>query len=460
MLDKRPLQTRWAGARMSAQTLTAPWAGGLGRSYPWLAGWRGGVPAQARTRPAAGAAQHTQGGMRAPWRAGAPVWSLGGPWISPALVPEPLETCRVDDPSDDLQLLFQRASGNAPLNFLFSCWRPALVVVPVRKVYMVTNTLNLIRVSDGATIPCDGMTLDLDVDSWAWGFSASVPGDALSLVAPPGPGLPIELQASVNGLDVRVLVESIDSDRAFGRHTARISGRGKTALLDAPYASEQVFSSGSALTSQQLLDAALPFGWTVDWDMDPWLVPANVWSYQGTTLGAARTIAAAGGGFLLPDPVAQAMTVVSRYPTAPWDWASLTVDYSLPSAVTQREGISWVDFPSYNRVYVSGTTTGGVNGRITRDGSAGDILAPMVSDQLITHLDAATQRGRTILSKTGRIATVRLRLPVLPITGVIQPGKFVDYVDGPSTRRGLVRAVSVSAAMPEVWQTLTVETHE
>ena len=149
--------------------------------------------------------------------------------------------------------------------------------------------------------------------------------------------------------------------------------------------------------------------------------------------------------------------MLPRYPVAPWDWGSVTPDLEIPSSVMTREGIDWVELPRYNRVFVSGTTAG-VLGRVTRAGTAGDVLAQMVTDPLITHVDAARQRGLPVLARTGRWADVSLRLPVLPETGVIRPGAFVRYVDGGTTRLGLVRSVAVDAALPEVWQSIKVET--
>ena len=126
--------------------------------------------------------------------------------------------------------------------------------------------------------------------------------------------------------------------------------------------------------------------------------------------------------------------------------------------MTSREGIEWVDKPLYDRVFVSGQE-GGVLGRYTRAGTAGDLLAPVVVDPLITHVDAVRQRGRTIISDTGRIANVTLRLPVLSETGIIKPGTMVRYTDGPVTRIGLSRSVSLDVAMPTIYQTIEVETH-
>ena len=80
-------------------------------------------------------------------------------------------------------------------------------------------------------------------------------------------------------------------------------------------------------------------------------------------------------------------------------------------------------------------------------------------DPLITQAVAARQRGLAVLSDTGRIATVGLRLPVLAETGVIAPGSFVKYVDDGIERIGLTRSVQVEVGLPSIWQTLGVETH-
>jgi hypothetical protein len=46
-------------------------------------------------------------------------------------------------------------------------------------------------------------------------------------------------------------------------------------------------------------------------------------------------------------------------------------------------------------------------------------------DALITEATVARQRGLAVLSDTGRQIEVSLNLPVLPDTGIIEPGAFV-----------------------------------
>jgi hypothetical protein len=101
----------------------------------------------------------------------------------------------------------------------------------------------------------------------------------------------------------------------------------------------------------------------------------------------------------------------------------------------------------------------GVLGQVTRGGTAGEVLAPMVVDPLITKAAAARQRGLAVLADTGRQVEVSLRLPVWAATGIIAPGAFVEYQDGSVTRLGMVRATHVEAGLPEVWQTLGVQAY-
>lgn len=340
---------------------------------------------------------------------------------------------------------------------------PSTVVVPIRRVYIVINSSSLRRVDGNINLPTFGMSMSLDMESWTWGFTATLPGTELTNLEPDSAGEPVEVEVTINGVGYRALVESISRSREFGKSTISVQGRGKNALLDAPYSPLLNFANASTRTANQLVEDVLSvngvsMGLDVIWGLEDWSVPAGVFSHQGSYISAVNAIANAAGGYVQPLPAAQGVRVLPRYPSAPWEWGTVTPDYELPAAVTTREGIEWSERARYNRVYVSGQQQG-VLGQVTRDGTAGDLLAPMVTDPLITNAIAARQRGLSILSNTGRIAMVSLRLPVLAQTGVITPGKFVRYVDGGTTRLGLVRSVGLDIGTPEIWQTIGVETH-
>jgi len=335
-----------------------------------------------------------------------------------------------------------------------------VIVVPVRKVYAVSNNVQLRRVSDNALIACDSASLSLDVDSWSWNFNASMPGSMLSLVQADEP---VEVKLLVNGTEVRLLLESVSRDRVFGSSSLKVSGRGINAELDAPYAGVQTFGGYAEMGAQQLMDEVLqfneiPLGWTVNWGIDDWLIPADVFNHQGTYITALNAICNAAGAYLQPGLATKTLSVKHRYPFAPWDWGTIAADIELPSDVVVQEGLQWVKKPDYTRVYVSGEGSG-ILGRVTRAGTAGDVLAPMVTDQLIVATNAARQRGRAILSDTGKQVRATLGLPVLEETGLILPGTFIEYQDGATTRRGITRSINVSLGFPNVWQSIEVETH-
>jgi hypothetical protein len=388
------------------------------------------------------------------------------PGISSWVVPDPPQPDPCYTPSP--HLVFEAAPA-VDGQLLFICENhPAppppdgeSIAVPIRRVYLVINDVTLQRVSDGAPVPVFNLSLALDAESWTWGFDAVLPARAEGLVVPGAGSGPVELLATVNGTAFRVLAENLSRERAFGDASIRISGRGRNAVLAAPYAPVMTFRNAQARTARQLMDDVLTLngislGWTVDWGLADWNVPAGALAQQGTWIQALTSIAGAVGGYLIPHPSGQSIRVRHRYPVSPWEWGTVTPDFVLPVDAVSRESLRWVEKPAYNRVFVSGQDVG-VLGQVTRAGTAGDVLAPMVVDPLITEVAAARQRGVAVLADTGRQIEVNLRLPVLAETGIIEPGAFVEYRDGSVTRLGLVRATRIEAGLPEVWQTLGVQ---
>ncbi|RIX79111.1 hypothetical protein [Acidovorax cavernicola] len=393
-----------------------------------------------------------------------PVPGLGDTPIPPR--PEP---CYV--PTGNLVF---SALWSADTNLVFICERHlppepgGTVVVPVRRIYTVINTASLRRVVGNVLIPNTAMSLTIDADSWTWGFTARVPGEALSDLEPVG-GVPVELEATINGVAYRAIVEGISRDRTFGRSDLTITGRGRAAVLDAPYSPVMTFGNIADRTVQQLAADVLTFngvslGWDIDagWKPEDWLVPAGVFSHQGSYMSAINAIAADAGAYVQAHRSDKALSVLKRYPAKPWEWGDVVPDYELPSDVVQKEAVVWTEKPNYNRVFVRGMKSGRL-GQITRQGTAGDIEAPMVTAQLGTNAIGTRQRGLAVLADTGRQAAVSLRLPVLAETGIIPPGKFVRYVDGATTRIGLVRSVAAEVERADkkltIWQTIGVETH-
>ncbi|CAM3327952.1 hypothetical protein [Polaromonas hydrogenivorans] len=414
-------------------------------------GWR--APAQYAAQLPVGFGSRYQAAMRPP----------PGLWVRPA-APVPSDPCYTPSGA----LLFEEPWASA-MELVFICERHgapapiAGVVVPILRTYVTINSITLRRVDGNLPIPTFAFSMSLDVDSWTWSWSASIPLQALALVQPGSDGAPVEVEALVNGVPYRLLAEGVASQRQFGQARIAVKGRGLAAILDAPYAAVNNHGNAAARSARQLMTDVLTvngvgFGWSVDWGLTDWLVPGGTWANQGAYIGAILDIAQAAGGYVQPHDTDQTLRVLPRYPAAPWDWASVAPDFELPSSVVSVEGIDWQRKADYNRVYVSGTKDG-VLGQVTRAGTAGNSVAPMLTHALITHAIAARQRGLAILSDTGSQARVTLTLPVLAETGLIKPGQFVRYLDGSQTRLGLVRSTSLAWSRPKLRQTIAVETH-
>ncbi|WP_234197143.1 hypothetical protein [Pseudacidovorax sp. NFM-22] len=386
-----------------------------------------------------------------------------GIWIRPG--PQPEDPCYL--PS--AELLFAEAWTGSP-DLLFICERhspepPAgTVVVPIRRIYAVKNSIVLTRVDTSEPIPATGFGLNLDADSWDWQWSAQVPGRYLPVVTPADPRAPLDVLAVVNGTAFRLCIEQRGRERRFGSDQIRVSGRGRAARLDAPYSPVRNHVASSALTIQQLLghvlsDNGVGIGWAVEFGGTDWLVPADTWSLQGTYIAGVLDIAQAAGAIVQPHRTEQTLRVLPRYPAAPWAWSELAPDFELPAAAVQVEGVEWQQKADYDRVFVAGTTAAGVLGQVTRAGTAGSNVAPMVTHSLITHADAARQRALPVLADTGPQALVTLSLQVLPETGLILPNQLVRYVDAGQERLGLVRSMSLDWRRPRLRQSITLETH-
>lgn len=389
------------------------------------------------------------------------------PGIGSYVPPEPPgDPCYLPPLGGNVQLRF-RARWSNDTRLRFYCERHGgpgpepgeTIVVPIRKTYMTLNTLELRRVDTDQALLAYGFTLAIDADSWTWTWSATLRADALALVQRAPGGDPIVVEAMLNGVAYRFVVERVARDTRFASARLAVSGRGLAAILASPFAPSLTHSSAVAMTAQQLMANVLTIngvgmGWDLDWQLADWPVPAGAWSIQGSYMDAVLDIATAAGGYVQPHATEQRLRILPRYPTAPWDWSTVTPDIELPVAPVALEATEWVDKPAYNRIWLGGTSTG-VFGPLTRAGTAGDLVAPQVNHALITDIEAWRQRGRAELASGGRQAHLQLTLQVLPETGLILPGKFIRYLGAPGI--GIVRSTSYDWSTKR--QTIGVETH-
>lgn len=467
-----PRQRPWRGLYgLAGPRAAAPWAapwhhGAAVNRRPWGAPWRHAAPALVLRQAPWGAAEAYRGWWRLPWGIGRPVLSFGSP-LPPYIPPPP------PPPGGQVQLVLRCPLPDAPasampLVFSFEPCPGAGTggnAIPVRRVYFVSNSISMVRLPGREPIEATRIALAIDAEAWAWNLQAQIAAADLPLVQPSLAG-PAEIEVQINGVTWICVVEEIAEDRRFGAAGATIAGRSLSAYLAAPYAPLRSRDEASAKTAQQLaedeLNTPAPSGWLLDWTIDDWLVDGGLFSYAGRApIDAIAAIAGAAGAYLQPHTEEMLLRVLARYPLPPWEWAGAEWDAQIPPAAVERLALRYQQYPEINAVYVSGERAG-ITALVKRAGSAGDLLAPSVTDALITAAAAARGRGTSILARSGRAAMVTIDLPLLAPVGLIAPGQFVRYAEAVPWI-GLARGVTVQAQRTQqaltVRQSVEIERH-
>lgn len=329
--------------------------------------------------------------------------------------------------------------------------------IPIRETYTMKHTIS-VTLEDLTPIELADISLKIDADSFAWSFSADLVNTAQrSLVKPLPSGDSVKLIITIDGVIWHVLVESVRDTRRFGERIVRLSGRGASALLAAPYYQTTTGTQGDLLAIQQLAELHLPNGWTLDWQAVTWNIPGGVYSYQDRTpIQAIADIADAAGAIVVPARDSQTLRVIPRYPVLPWNFASVTPDVSIPADPITELTHRPTTRITANGVYVHGGELGGVLGFCRLNNTAGEVLIPTESNPLMTDVIGVRAKGERLLA--GQYTQPDIEGFQLPMNGddlpLLEIGTFVAITLGQDETRGIVNSIEVKCTGPDVMQTV------
>lgn len=347
-------------------------------------------------------------------------------------------------------LAFGRPRGDASLEFVW--FGQAHILIPTRRVYLVSNAAQIVRVRDGLDIPATSLSIELDTDSWAWQFTAQIPRIAAAEMTDEE-----EVSIHVNGQQWDCVCDGWQSSQSFARESATLTGRSRTAYLSPTHVLPQAVSEIGAATMAQLAEALLPYGWTLDWQAPDWLVPGGFFSIESQTpIEAIKYLAEAAGGFVLPHQRNRHLIIKPRYPTVPWQLDGALADVAIPRAIITTLGSDFLPGQAANGIYVSGGHQG-INGRVLRQGTAGDRQAPAITHPLVCDVVAARAQGVVGLAKTMPRRTQTIQLPLSADTGLILPGALLAVDGWKGFNRGVRVAVELQGRAMTVRQQLSVE---
>ena len=404
--------------------------------------------------------------------------AMGGTRYQNAMVPPPGITpgwpvdppkpppCYVPPPGGAVELVFSQAwAGGTELIFL-CCKGDApnpespRYVIPLLRVYMTVHSIDAVLLPSLERVPLQSISITTNDDEYGWTMSASGKLSLLDQLAPQQ-GVPQQIRVTIDGIQWVFVVDPPARTRKFPEHTVQVTGRSVTSLLGAPYFSSTDWASSIPQSAQQLVLQALDLtGVGLDWRLDDWLVPANIWSHSGTPLSVAQRIAEAAGGVVRSHRTEPQLQIAPRFPHMPWAWGDAVPDVRMPAQIITSDSLQSIHAARYNAVYVAGTGQGLPLGHVVRAGTAGDRLAPQVTDALITDIVAARLRGQSVLAASAITHQQPITVPLLTGStnpGLILPGYLIEVQEPAETWRGLVRGITVSVDAPAVRQTLDVE---
>jgi len=344
----------------------------------------------------------------------------------------------------------------------------------IKRTYIVMNASSLIEVTTGTPLEFRDLSIELDIDSFAWTMSCAILNRAsMDQIRPTAQG-PAEVIATVNGYQWRFVVERYSLNRKFAREAYTVKGVSRPQLLAAPYAPKRTGRITSQATSTQVMTEQLQYtGFTISRQqgLTDYIIPAGAWGWDNkTAMEVIAELAAAQGAVVVPDREQDILHIKHRYKlVGPWAYASLpieSVDAIIANTMTTSYASHWEPQPEYNAVLVSGITDG-VAIDVVRQGTAGDKPAPDIFDDLNVESSQCRERGLASIAAGGNqeIVTIETVLPTSGSPGLIEPAMLVelrDTIEPANTWRGNALGVSISVGQPgtgRVTQTVKIERH-
>lgn len=396
-------------------------------------------------------------------------WGLGRNLVNdyhpPVVIPPPFVPIAFFNPVD-LDFFEKKYGLYSPVDLNFGIFTKTLII-PVRSVYFMANSVELVKLPERTPIECFGANLSFDAGSWGWQVQAAVAPDAWLLLYP-SPHDPIEIEITINGAETFIaIIKHISRSRKFGEQAISITAVSRAAWLAAPLAPVSTRLNTSAMTAQQLMNASLlvaPYagstGFSLNWGLTDWLVPANAYSYTGSTMDYLNDIAGAVGAYVYAHRSAWQLYVKPFFPAPAWLWPESVPDIAVPIDAIVTDSLQWDDLPDINAVVMTGGSIGGIIDMAKRQGTAGDKTRLPINHSLFTHVDATRQRAIQELSQTCRRIRSTITMPIYPETGVIDSGKLIRITEGGQQTTWISRSINVHASVSEVNQSVELERYE
>mgnify|MGYP001163373802 CR=1 FL=1 len=352
-------------------------------------------------------------------------------------------------------------------------------IEPIQPPYLIMNTIEFYAVVGTEQIAVEpvGLSLKLDLDSYAWELSGELKGATAKNYILPDVNGPKALMMTINGWPWIFAVKSYKRNSKLVGESYSFTAVSRSQFLTGDWSDKVSYSVDAEVNAWQLAETLLtPLGFTLDrtnvteWYRTPdWTLQAGSVSWANVTpMDIISQLAIAAGGTVQPHRTADTIIIAPRYRLSPWEWAAAqdsAFSHLIPEAmiVDGSETGDITRTTELERVLVSGTTHGAVT-EVIRRNTAGAVSATDVSDVLNQDNTANAERGRNILCDSGVIEQLSIQLPLMPpgqAPGLLEPGQLVKILRENGTDTiGMVLSNSIKPdSVSSVWQSAVLEVH-
>lgn len=318
----------------------------------------------------------------------------------------------------------------------------------IERYLILLPSATLVKIAGTIDIPVTQIQLSSQKDSWTWAWSAEVAKRSdLELISPVS-GNPVDLLININGYTWRVLSESVSWSYSENSKTYSVSGRSQPAVLTSDYSALHSKTTTQAWLVSQLLDQEVsPYGYSIEFNIQDFTVPAGSFSYtEKSPLEAVGEITKGLNTNLLPTLSSTVLKVQNFYSIDPRTLNTVIPDYSLGQSVIYELNATYRNEPLYDRVWCHGTNSDGVMVRATLNNKAGTSVAPNFSSQILVDVNAGRNAAENILFKGGRWVDVSFSTVVdTASVDLIQVGDIVEIVMDSETFIGFAKSVAIAA---------------
>lgn len=352
-------------------------------------------------------------------------------------------------------------------------------IEPIQPPYLIMNTIEFYAVVGAEQIAVEpvGLSLKLDLDSYAWELSGELKGATAKNYILPDVNGPKALVMTINGWSWVFAVKSYKRSNKLVGESYSFTAVSRSQFLTGDWSDKVSYSVDAEVNAWQLTETLLtPLGFTIDrtnvteWYRTPeWTLQAGSVSWANVTpLEIITQLATASGATVQPHRTNDTIVISPRYRLSPWEWATAqetAFSHLIPEAmiVDGSESGEFANTTELERVLISGTTHGAVTEVIKRN-TAGTISAADVSDVLNQDNTANAERGRNILCDSGSVEQLSIQLPLMPpgqAPGLLEPGQLVKILrESGSHTIGMVLSNSIKPdSVSSVWQSAVLEVH-